>query len=170
MPAIASASPTATSVSPCAAHTANARRMRPRSYFTATAPLLEADPTLLAVSAFNDNGKAAYHGDPSALHRSDFFPGLGWLLTRKLWAELSAKWPEEHGFWDDWLREPAQRKRRSTIRPEVSRSYTFGSKGTSVGQFYRKHLEEIHLNVSCPQPPAAAYAPSHPEPDPMPAA
>ena len=81
-----------------------------RSYFTATAPLLEADPSLLAVSAFNDNGQAAYRGDPNALHRADFFPGLGWLMTRSLWRELGPKWPNERGFWDDWLREPDQRK------------------------------------------------------------
>ena len=117
------------------------------SYFTNTAPLLEADPTLLAVSAFNDNGQAAYRGDPTALHRSDFFPGLGWLLTRSLWGELGPKWPNEKGFWDDWLREPPQRKGRATIRPEVSRTYTFGKSGTSVGQFYGKYLEGIALNA-----------------------
>lgn len=27
------------------------------------------------------------------LHRSDFFPGLGWMLTRDLWLELEPKWP-----------------------------------------------------------------------------
>ena len=28
----------------------------------------------------------------------------------------------------------------------MSRSYTFGSSGTSIGQFYKKHLEGITLN------------------------
>ena len=116
------------------------------SYFTATAKLLDQDPTLLCVSAFNDNGQTQYAGDPQALHRSDFFPGLGWLLTRKLWAELDAKWPEERGFWDDWLREPPQRQGRVSIRPEVSRTFTFGERGTSVGQFYTKYLGKIALN------------------------
>lgn len=46
------------------------------SYFTATAKLLDAEPSLLCVSAFNDNGQGQYAGDPQALHRSDFFPGL----------------------------------------------------------------------------------------------
>ena len=44
------------------------------SYFTHTAPLLEADPSLLCVSAFNDNGQSSFRGEPTALHRSDFFP------------------------------------------------------------------------------------------------
>ena len=116
------------------------------SYFTHTAPLLERDPTLLCVSAFNDNGQGTYRGDPAALHRSDFFPGLGWLLTRKLWTELGPKWPNEKGFWDDWLREVPQRLGRASIRPEVSRTYTFGMQGTSVGLFYRKYLANIELN------------------------
>ena len=138
------------------------------SYFTHTAPLLEADPTLLAVSAFNDNGQAAYRGAATALHRSDFFPGLGWLLTRELWGELGSKWPNERGFWDDWLREPAQRKGRATIRPEVSRSYTFGSKGTSVGQFYKKYLEGMGAKI--PDPPKKKEPePEKPKPKPAPA-
>jgi hypothetical protein len=40
------------------------------------------------------------------LYRTDFFPGLGWMMSRKLWNELHPKWPL--GFWDDWLREPEQ--------------------------------------------------------------
>jgi alpha-1,3-mannosyl-glycoprotein beta-1,2-N-acetylglucosaminyltransferase len=118
-------------------------------YFTATAPLLYQDPTLLCVSAFNDNGQREYAGDPKALHRSDFFPGLGWLLTRRLWAELEGKWPDEKGFWDDWLREPPQRSRRASIRPEVSRTFTFGKAGgASGGQFYSKYLGKIALSAA----------------------
>lgn len=29
-----------------------------------------------------------------ALYRSDFFPGLGWMLTKDLWNELEVKWPK----------------------------------------------------------------------------
>ena len=66
------------------------------------------------------------------LFRSDFFPGLGWMLTRTLWEELGPTWPG--AYWDDWLRHPNQRKNRGCIRPEVSRSYTFGEMGTSNSQ------------------------------------
>ena len=44
-------------------------------YFAATAPLLYMDPTLLCVSAFNDNGQPQYASDAAAVYRSDFFPG-----------------------------------------------------------------------------------------------
>ncbi len=27
------------------------------------------------------------------LYRSDFFPGLGWMLTAQLWNELKDDWP-----------------------------------------------------------------------------
>ena len=27
------------------------------------------------------------------LYRSDFFPGLGWMLLRNTWLELRDKWP-----------------------------------------------------------------------------
>jgi alpha-1,3-mannosyl-glycoprotein beta-1,2-N-acetylglucosaminyltransferase len=87
-------------------------------YLERLAPLLDQDESLLAVSAFNDNGIEGQVKDASRVVRSDFFPGLGWILTRKLWREeLSKKWPS--GYWDDWLREPAQRKGRHVLRPEV---------------------------------------------------
>jgi len=27
------------------------------------------------------------------LYRTDFFPGLGWMLERTLWQELEPRWP-----------------------------------------------------------------------------
>lgn len=34
-------------------------------------------------------------------------------------------------FWDDWIRQPEQRKDRACIRPEISRTATFGKNGVS---------------------------------------
>ncbi|VDM99272.1 unnamed protein product [Thelazia callipaeda] len=53
-------------------------------YFSATRHLLDLDETLYCVSAWNDNGKS-YLIDMKQrelLYRSDFFPGLGWMMTR----------------------------------------------------------------------------------------
>ena len=33
------------------------------------------------------------------IHRTDFFPGLGWMLLKKLWLELEPIWPEG---WDNF--------------------------------------------------------------------
>lgn len=100
-------------------------------YFMGTFPLLRADKSLWCVSAWNDNGKVALTDEsrPDLLYRSDFFPGLGWMLTKELWEELSVKWPK--AFWDDWIRQPQQRKDRACIRPELSRTRTFGKVGVS---------------------------------------
>lgn len=65
----------------------------------------------------------------SILYRTDFFPGLGWMMTKELWDELGPKWPRS--YWDDWVRAPEQRANRACIRPEVSRTRTFGKKGVS---------------------------------------
>jgi len=87
-------------------------------YFSATAPLLDSDDTIFAVSAYNDLGQGAFVTNPRRIYRSDFFPGLGWMLNRRSWVEdLGPKWPDS--FWDDWLREPPQRKNRQVLRPEV---------------------------------------------------
>lgn len=36
-----------------------------------------------------------------------------------------------YSFWDDWIRHPEQRKGRVCIRPEISRTRTFGKIGVS---------------------------------------
>lgn len=116
-------------------------------YFRALYPILRDDTSLWCVSAWNDNGRDALV-DPSKahlLHRTDFFPGLGWMLTRELWAELEPKWPT--AFWDDWMRQPEQRRERSCVRPEISRTITFGRKGVSLGQFFDQYLRYIKLNT-----------------------
>ncbi|XP_044747463.1 alpha-1,3-mannosyl-glycoprotein 2-beta-N-acetylglucosaminyltransferase [Coccinella septempunctata] len=115
-------------------------------YFLGTYPILKKDPTLWCVSAWNDNGKENLVNlqRTDLLYRTDFFPGLGWMLTKNLWLELYSKWPR--AYWDDWIRDPAQRKGRACIRPEISRTRTFGKIGISNGLFYEKHLKYIKLN------------------------
>jgi alpha-1,3-mannosyl-glycoprotein beta-1,2-N-acetylglucosaminyltransferase len=46
------------------------------------------------VSAWNDNGQNDHVSDASAIYRSSFFPGLGWMLHRRVWKELAPKWPK----------------------------------------------------------------------------
>lgn len=72
------------------------------SYFSATSSLLSSDPSLLAISAWNDNGQSQFVKDEKQLYRSDFFPGLGWMINKRIWDELYPIWPA--AYWDDWLR------------------------------------------------------------------
>lgn len=112
-------------------------------FFAATAPLLDREKSLLTVSAWNDNGFKSQVKDEKVLYRSDFFPGLGWMMTKSLWQELQGKWPR--AYWDDWLREPKQRQGRQILRPEVCRTLHFGAKGVSNAQ-YSDYLNQIRLN------------------------
>ncbi len=67
-------------------------------------------------------------------------------MTRRLWLEeLHARWP--NSFWDEFMRRPDVRLDRSCIRPEVSRTHTFGRSGVSNGAFFERHLRHIHLNA-----------------------
>ena len=63
--------------------------------FAATSPLLDSDPSLYCVSSWNDHGQKQFVADPRRLLRSDFFPGLGWMLTRDVWHDIR------------WIRNPA---------------------------------------------------------------
>ncbi|XP_075920549.1 alpha-1,3-mannosyl-glycoprotein 2-beta-N-acetylglucosaminyltransferase-like [Petromyzon marinus] len=118
------------------------------SYFSAALPLLRSDPSLWCASAWNDNGKPGLVDArrPQLLHRTDFFPGLGWLLLAELWRELAPpRWPA--AFWDDWMRDGERRRGRQCVRPEVPRAVTFGRGGVSQGQFYERHLRHMRLNA-----------------------
>ncbi|VAH85171.1 unnamed protein product [Triticum turgidum subsp. durum] len=113
-------------------------------YFEAAAKLLDTDKSIMAVSSWNDNGQKQFVYDPKALYRSDFFPGLGWMLTKSTWMELSPKWPK--AYWDDWVRLKEVHGGRQFIRPEVCRTYNFGEHGSSMGQFFDQYLKPIKLN------------------------
>uniref|UniRef100_A0A8D8DLD5 Alpha-1,3-mannosyl-glycoprotein 2-beta-N-acetylglucosaminyltransferase n=1 Tax=Culex pipiens TaxID=7175 RepID=A0A8D8DLD5_CULPI len=115
-------------------------------YFLGTYPILKKDRSLWCTSAWNDNGKEGLIDGAASelLYRSDFFPGLGWMMTKELWNELAPKWPR--AFWDDWIRQPEQRKERACIRPELPRTRTFGKVGVSNGLFFDKHLKFIKLS------------------------
>ncbi|KAK9802802.1 hypothetical protein WJX73_008081 [Symbiochloris irregularis] len=114
------------------------------TYFEATAPLLDSDPSLYCVSSWNDHGLEKFVSDPLQLQRSDFFPGLGWMLTNAVWQDVKGLWP--HAYWDDWMRLSAVRKGRQCIRPEICRNFNFGERGSSKGQFFKKFLQYTRLN------------------------
>ena len=62
-------------------------------YFSAGKTMLRSDKSLWCVSAWNDNGNKEFVADHKKLFRSDFFPGLGWMILQELWdTELSSKW------------------------------------------------------------------------------
>ena len=91
-------------------------------YFESMQNILARDASLFCVSAWNDNGKkdTIDLSDKELVYRTDFFPGLGWMMLRTFWLEIRDKWPL--GFWDDWLRQDSQRKGRGCLRPEISRT------------------------------------------------
>ncbi|KAG5624688.1 hypothetical protein H5410_009906 [Solanum commersonii] len=91
-------------------------------YFEAGATLLDRDKSIMAISSWNDNGQRQFVQDPYALYRSDFFPGLGWMLSKSTWSELSPKLKENH-------------RGRQFIRPEVCRTYNFGEHDNYVKHF-----------------------------------
>jgi alpha-1,3-mannosyl-glycoprotein beta-1,2-N-acetylglucosaminyltransferase len=79
-------------------------------FFGAMAPRLDTDPSLWCVSSWNDNGQTEFVSNATAVYRSDFFPGLGWMLAKHVWDELRPIWTTGPasipgvfgGYWDDW--------------------------------------------------------------------
>ena len=107
-----------------------------------TAPLLNDDPTVWCVSSWHDNGLNGLVADPHRLFRTDYFPGLGWMLTRKIWTELSPIFPPDQ--WDHFMRLDATHKGRSCIVPEISRNRNIGEAGTNMqNHFFQRYLQPV---------------------------
>ena len=92
--------------------------------FASAAPLLRTDPTLWCVSAWHDQGFPHVATDPKRLLRTDYFPGLGWMIGADTWnAELKPKWPTRATTgWDHWMRLSSTSHGRECVVPEVPRS------------------------------------------------
>ena len=117
-------------------------------FFAQTAWLLRTDPTLWCVSSWNDNGfeSLVQPSDASRLFRTDFFPGLGWMLRRELWLELAPGFPLEH--WDHWMRLGSTSKGRECAVPLVSRNFNIGVVGANMeSSHYQKYLKHMRHNT-----------------------
>ncbi|XP_037080422.1 LOW QUALITY PROTEIN: protein O-linked-mannose beta-1,2-N-acetylglucosaminyltransferase 1-like [Pollicipes pollicipes] len=101
------------------------------SFFSQTSYLLDVDPSLWCISAWNDHGFDITSSDPALLYRIEYMPGLGWMMKRSVIQELLDKWPEkgEAYDWDVWVRWDRNRLERECVIPDVSRTYHFGIAG-----------------------------------------
>ena len=93
-------------------------------YFAQTYKLYD-DPSIYCITTWNDNGFSNMARDSTKLLRTDFFPGLGWLASKKLFNsiffsyflnyldEFKPYWPKDH--WDHFLRTPHIRKGREVL-------------------------------------------------------
>ena len=74
--------------------------------------------------------------------------GLGWMVEQSVWSELGVKWPS--AFWDDWMREPKQRRDRACLRPELSRTAMspHGKKGVSKYGLPLHYLQPLYNRAS----------------------
>ncbi len=87
---------------------------------------------LFCVSGWNDNGFDHLTLREDRLFRTEFFPGLGWILSRDSWTDfLSDNWPT-HGGYDWWVRDQIKEKKLDCIAPEVSRTHHVSKYGVHV--------------------------------------
>ncbi|KAI8774128.1 protein O-linked-mannose beta-1,2-N-acetylglucosaminyltransferase 1 [Biomphalaria glabrata] len=117
------------------------------NFFSQTKHLLDEDPSLYCISAWNDQGYEHSSKDPKMLYRIETMPGLGWLLKRSLYKdELEPQWPtpEKQWDWDMWMRSAGVRKDRECVIPDISRTYHFGSKGLNMNPYFQEMYFKKH--------------------------
>eukprot|EP01133_Synstelium_polycarpum_P003515 gene3515-4016_t len=117
-------------------------------YFDKFYPMLKKDKSLFCVSAWNDNSKRDFIPDfdqaSIEFKRTDFFPGLGWMLTSSFWDEIRYDWPTI--FWDEYPRKKSVVKDRQCIQPVLPRVRNIGNLGSSGTEIYTDWLSKIEKN------------------------
>eukprot|EP01026_Neomeris_dumetosa_P023967 TRINITY_DN2010_c1_g1_i3.p1 TRINITY_DN2010_c1_g1~~TRINITY_DN2010_c1_g1_i3.p1 ORF type:complete len:331 (-),score=30.33 TRINITY_DN2010_c1_g1_i3:326-1318(-) len=117
--------------------------------FKATSVLLDLDPSLWCISSWNDNGVKSLDWQSKRLFRTTFFPGLGWMIKQKLWAEIGGSWPLEN--WDHWMRLETTNLGRQCVAPEVNRNFNIGEKGANMNKsIYKRYLSKMAFNDNNP--------------------
>jgi hypothetical protein len=105
-------------------------------YMFDAAPLLAVPSSnLMCVSGWNDNGMQWFTLNETRAFRTDFYPGLGWMLHRSMWTDrLSFEWPMTigHTSYDVWLRTKSSTRTMDCIVPETPRTHHISQHGTNV--------------------------------------
>ena len=121
------------------------------SFFSQTLHLMEKDPSIYCISAWNDHGYHHSCQNSEKLYRVESFPGLGWLLSKKLFKEeLEPNWPgpDKMWDWDLWMRQPSIRKNRECVIPDISRTFHFGSTGINMNSyFHHLYFDKRKINL-----------------------
>ncbi len=112
--------------------------------FEALAPILDKDSSIMCISSFNDNGFSHLHLPPNMFMRTNYFPGLGWMMRSDVWRELSPKFPQE--AWDHWMRTDSQHRGRDCIIPYLSRNKNIGEEGSTVESGIFERLKNMPRN------------------------
>ena len=116
------------------------------NYFKTAIPFLKSDPTLITASLWNDLGFTHNTHDKTAVKRTDFFPGLGWYLSRGVWENiLGPSWPDHD--WDWYVRDTALKLGMDSLIPEVPRDFHVAKTGTYMTRsFFDKYFKNININ------------------------
>lgn len=122
-------------------------------YFLSLAHLLDPERsprtanTLWCISAWNDNGMKYFILDEKKILRTDFFPGLGWMMHRSTWTDtLSPIWGYFTDHYDWWLRERSELKGRDCLFPEVPRTHHISTHGMNVNGKDHEWYAEMALS------------------------
>lgn len=112
--------------------------------FRSTAWVLDQDPTIWCVSAWNDFGFRNIVSDQCRLTRTTYFPGLGFLLRRDAWLKMRGSWPGVVSMgWDYWFRVAFRSLGKECVVPEVSRSRHISTIGSSVTKSLVQMFEKM---------------------------
>ncbi|KAK8810965.1 hypothetical protein WA556_004107 [Blastocystis sp. ATCC 50177/Nand II] len=110
-------------------------------------PALDADPSLVCLSLFNDNAEAEDR-DPLLLHRSAAFPNLGLLFNRRgydrLWRNASLSY--HTNGWDHWVRQSAAAQDLECVFPALPRlRHLVYAEGTTVNSKFKSTIGRLPL-------------------------
>ncbi|XP_076057879.1 protein O-linked-mannose beta-1,2-N-acetylglucosaminyltransferase 1-like [Oratosquilla oratoria] len=140
------------------------------TYFANTSWLLDADPTIYAINAFNTHSLPDLASDEGALTRSVMCPQYGWMTGRNQAEVLEKEWMwinntlRENWMWDYWFMEWLRLGDYNIVLPEVTRSVHGGTGGSHVtggtqAEYFNRLRMSTRLNATLHNAPRLLYRP-----------
>ncbi|XP_042861866.1 uncharacterized protein LOC122247006 isoform X1 [Penaeus japonicus] len=104
------------------------------SYMQQTSWILENDPTVYCVSAFNHLSYAHTAYDVKQLYRAHSYPAYGWMMDKKGLEFILPKWLPSNVThdWDHFMDTDILRRGRECVIPDINRSYHGGAVGVHL--------------------------------------
>nr|XP_027225317.1 uncharacterized protein LOC113817446 [Penaeus vannamei] len=104
------------------------------AYMQQTSWILENDPTVYCVSAFNHLSYAHTAHDATQLYRAHSYPAYGWMMDKKGLEFILPKWLPSNVThdWDHFMDTDILRRGRECIIPDINRSYHGGAIGAHL--------------------------------------
>eukprot|EP00817_Percolomonadidae_sp_ATCC50343_P000060 CAMPEP_0117428372 /NCGR_PEP_ID=MMETSP0758-20121206/8099_1 /TAXON_ID=63605 /ORGANISM="Percolomonas cosmopolitus, Strain AE-1 (ATCC 50343)" /LENGTH=440 /DNA_ID=CAMNT_0005214701 /DNA_START=406 /DNA_END=1724 /DNA_ORIENTATION=+ len=104
--------------------------------------LMDPKEKAFCISTWNDFGYSHFETDKKKVFRTQYFPGLGWMIHKSFWFEIRERFPITS--WDWWMVAPSTNNGRDCLVPLQSRNHNIGKDEATNPDVFDTWLDVVH--------------------------